>query len=408
MNYEVIMFNMSSYTEWQHGVVNRNYHVFNYLLKNKDVDRVIAIDFLPFTFKRAIRNYWENIIKGTTGKVVYRDLTTRCVKIDRKGAELYIFSTIDSVFSHKRVIRKLNKVFKRSSKLSRIVYSCFPMFVDYFSNIKTDLTIFDTVDNWIEHPSFKKYQNVLRKNYKIISEKSDLIFTVSEGLKEFFEKQGRVKNVYWAPNGVDVNHFTPSIARTAELNSITDPSGQFSSDVERDVLKGITSPIIGYLGTIQHRFDVDLLEYLAENNPKKSFVLVGPIWQSDLKEKLKRHKNVYLLGRVPHSQAPNYINCFDVAIIPHKIDKFIKSTYSLKLLEYLSCGRPVVTTPTPETKGFQDVIYIARDYEDFNKKINLALKEDNILLRDKRAKRVKGESWEIKIGKMMEKIDNFV
>jgi len=394
MNYEVIMFNMSSYSEWQHGVVNRNYHIFNYLLKNKDVKRVIAVDFLPFTFKRAIRNYWENIIKGSKGEVVYRDLTTKCVRINRDETELYIFSTIDSIFSRKLVIKKINKIFKKDIQIPRIIYSCFPMFVDYFLNIKADLTIFDAIDNWIEHPSFTKHQNALEKNYKTICQKSDLIFTVSEGLKDFFKDQGRTKNVHWIPNGVDINHFTPV--------SITDPSGQLSIGVMDNVLR----PIIGYLGTIQHRFDVKLLEYLAENNPKKSFVLAGPIWKSDMKERLEKYKNVYLTGRIPYSQAPDYINSFDVAIIPHRIDKFIKSTYSLKLLEYLSCGRPVVTTPTPETEGFKDVIYRAADYEDFDKKINLALKEDSLLLREKRIERIQGESWNTKIGEMMEKIDN--
>ncbi len=387
MNYEVIMFNMSSYSEWQHGVVNRNYHIFNYLLKNKDVKRVIAVDFLPFTFKRAIRNYWENIIKGSKGEVVYRDLTTRCVRINRDETEFYIFSTIDSILSRKLVIKKLNRIFKKNIKIPRIVYSCFPMFVDYFSNIKADLTVFDTIDNWIEHPSFKKYQEILKKNYKIITEKSDLIFTVSEGLKDFFKEQGRTKNVHWIPNGVDVNYFTP--VTTA------------GSALVIDLIDNVSKPIIGYFGTIQHRFDVKLLEYLAENNPKKSFVLAGPIWKLEMKEKLEKHKNIYLTGRIPYSQAPDYINSFDVAIIPHRIDEFIKSTYSLKLLEYLSCGRPVVTTPTPETEEFKDVIYRAADYEDFDKKINLALKEDSLLLREKRIERIQGESWNTKIGEMM-------
>jgi len=391
MNYEIIMFNMSSYSEWQHGVVNRNYHILNYFLQDKDVKRVIAVDFLPFTFKRVIRNYWENIIQGSKGKVVYRDLTTRCVRIDREGTELYIFSTIDSIFSHKRVIKKLNKVFEKSVQAYRIIYSCFPMFVDYFSNIKVDLTIFDAIDNWVEHPSFKKHQNVLRKNYKIICEKSDLIFTVSEGLKDFFKDQERIKDVHWIPNGVDVNHFAPT----------TTGSDHVVSGVS-DVLR----PVIGYLGTIQHRFDVELLEYLAKNNPKKSFVLAGPIWKLDVRKRLEKYKNIYLTGRIPYSQAPDYVNSFDVAIIPHKIDKFIESTYSLKLLEYLSCGRPVVTTPTPDTEKFKDVIYRAGDYEDFNQKINLALREDDSLLREKRTERVKRESWEIKLGEMMEKILN--
>ncbi len=388
MNYEIVMFNMSSYVEWQKGTVNRNYHIFNYLLRDKNVKRLIVVDFLPFTIRRAMRNYWENIIKGVKGRVVYRDLTTKCVRINRDGAELYVFSTIDSIFSHKKVIKKINKVLERITRLPRIIYSCFPMFVDYFSNIKADLTIFDAIDNWIEHPSFLKHQSVLKENYKIINEKSDLVFTVSEELINFFENQGRTKNLYWIPNGVDTNHFTPM------------------SDLGAGVMDDVLRPIVGYLGTIQHRFDVELLEYLAKNNPKKSFVLAGPIWRSELKEKLKKYKNIYLTGRIPYSQAPDYINCFDVAIIPHKLDKFVKSTYSLKLLEYLSCGKPVVTTPTPDTEEFKDVIYRASNYEDFNKKINLALKEDSPLLTEKRIERVKKESWEMKIGEMMEKIDN--
>ena len=397
--YEVIMFNMSSYSEWQNGVVNRNYHIFNYLLQDKKIKRIIAVDFLPFTVKRAIRNYWENIIKAAKGKVVYMDLTTKCVRIiDKNDTELYIFSTIDSIFSCSTVVKKLNKILKiinnQSTANSRrittkLIYSCFPMFIDYFFGVKTDLTVFDAVDNWIEHPSFIKYQNVLKKNYKIISEKSDLIFTVSKNLKKFFQKLGRNKNLYWIPNGVDVNHFVPGL--------------NFKADIAKNVLK----PIIGYLGTIQNRFDVELLGYLAKNNPKKSFVLVGPIWQSKLRKIFKKHKNIYLTGRVSYFQAPDYVNCFDVAIIPHKLNKFTKSTYSLKLLEYLSCGKPVVATPNLDTEKFRDVIYRASNYEDFNKKINLAIKENGPLLAKQRVEMAKKEAWKTKIDEMMERVDNF-
>ena len=63
MNLVVVMFNMSSYVEWEkQGIVNRNYHIFHKLLNSEHVKRVIAVDFLPFSFKRALRNYIENII----------------------------------------------------------------------------------------------------------------------------------------------------------------------------------------------------------------------------------------------------------------------------------------------------------------------------------------------------------
>ena len=412
MEFELVMFNMSSYVEWEkQGIVNRNYHIFNNLLKNKQVKRIIAVDFLPFTFKRALRNYWENIIKKSKvksqkSKVIYRDLTTKCLKIDGYPAELYIFSSIDSIFSHKLVIKKLNKVLKKitqtskhpSAQLPRIIYSCFPVFTEYFSGIKSDLTIFDAVDNWIEHPSFSKFKQLLKNNYQIISKRSDLIFTVAEPLLDFFKKLGRKKDVYWIPNGVDINHFFKT-----QPSNISDP------------LVGVPRPVIGYVGTIQHRLDLDLLEYLAKKNKDKSFVLIGPLWPVYLRKlrlpaieikRLKKYKNIYLLGRKPYQITPDYIKNFDVAIAPHRLDEFIKYTYSLKVLDYLACGRPVVSTPASGVERFSHLVYIAEDYADFNKKIDLALKSDTIELQQKRIERAKQEDWSFKVEKMIRIIKN--
>jgi len=412
---EVVMFNMSSFSEWEKGVVNRNYHIFRSLAGREEVGRIIAVDFLPFTFKRVLRNYWENIIKSAKCKVknekhkitnIYRDLTTKCIKIDGYPAELYVFSTIDSIFSHQRVIDKLNKVLKKIdqlpdypitqlpnypiTRLPRLVWSYFPMFVDYFNKIPRDLTVFDAVDNWTEHPSFARYRKLLEANYRIIGEKSDLIFTVAPTLCDFFKDLGREKDCYFIPLGVDVEHF------------------QRSDLSRRPDIKDIPRPIIGYIGTIQNRVDLDLVEYLIKKNLDKSFVFIGPIWPAYLKrtKSLKKYKNVYLLGRKPYSQAPAYIKNFDVAIIPHYVDAFMKYTGSLKLLEYLACGRPVVSTPASGVERFLPLVYVARDSEDFNKKIDQALKDDTIELRDRRVERARSQDWKLQVGKMMEIIKN--
>ena len=411
MKLEIIMFNMSSYSEWQRGVANRNRHIFYKLLKRPEVERIIAIDFLPFTFKRALRNYWQNIIKGLKGKVIYRDLTTRCIKISNPdSAELYILSTIDSVFSHKKAIEKINKVLRKisqltnypSTQLTKIIWSYFPMFVDYFKGIKADLTIFDAVDNWIEHPSFFKYKELLKKNYQIIAEKSNLIFVVSDNLIEFFRSLGRGTDLAWVSNGVDVAHFTRPLRSDLPKKSV------FLRD-----FKKIPRPIIGYLGIIQQRLDLGLLEYLAERNPDKSFVLVGPLWPVYFRKlrrsaieikRLKKYKNIYLLGWKPYHLAPAYIKNFDLAISPHKLDKFIRSTNSLKALEYLACGKPVVTTPASGVERLSHLVYIAQDYQDFNKKINQALESNLPELKEKRISQMKQEDWSLKVEEMMKLI----
>lgn len=400
---EIVMFNMSSFREWEKGVVNRNYHIFNNLLQRQEVKRVIAVDFLPFTIKRAIKNYWKNIIHGHKGQTIYRDLTTKCTKISGYPAELYIFSTIDSIFSHKLVIKKINKVLNKisqvpkypSTQVPRIIWSYFPMFIKYFDDIKSDITVFDAVDNWIEHPSFANFKHTLKKNYQTIADKSDIIFTVAEPLLDFFKIFGREKNIHWIPNGVDVNRFTNY------KSQITNQKSEILN-----LKSKIKEPIIGYVGTIQNRVDIDLLEYIAKNNPEKSFVFIGPVWKGVEIKRLKKYKNIYLLGRKPHDLVPLYIKQFDICIIPHKLDEFIKYTYSLKLIEFLSCGKPVVTFKTPETKLFADLIYAADDYKDFNKKLDIALKSDTIEMREKRIERVKTEDWRLKVNEMIKILNN--
>jgi glycosyltransferase involved in cell wall biosynthesis len=389
---EIILFNMSSYNEWQKGVANRNYHIFNCLLNDERVKRILSVDFLPFSFKRAVRNYLENILFGIKNKeVIYNDLTTKCFKINEK---LFVFSTIDSFFFPSKVIEKinlvLNKIFKESF-YPRIIWSYFPMFVDYFGKLKENLTVFDTVDNWILHPSYAKFKEKLKENYKIIAEKSDIIFTVANTLIDFYKDLGREKDVYFIPNGVNVEFFKEPTEIPKEF-------------------KNIPRPIIGFVGIIQQRVDIDLIEYLASKNRDKSFVLIGPIWPQFLKrlrkptidiKKLKKYKNIYLLGRKPYQKIGNYIHQFDVAIIPYKLTEFIKFTSPLKLYEYLATGKPVVTTPIPQTEQFSHLIYLAKDYREFNEKIQKALNENKKEMAQLRIKIAEENSWKKRYEEMI-------
>jgi len=390
------MFNMSSYAEWQRGISNRNFHVCQYFLNNPRVSRLVAVDFLPFTFKRAVRSWLEGVAGRVSGKIIYQNFTTRAQRINDK---LVVFSTIDSLFSGKRVIQKLNLVLDKlnqgQNKEKRITVSYFPIFVEQIGQLNQDLDVFEAVDNWLEHPSYLKYRKLLQKNYQIIAQKADLIFTVAESLVDFFKSLGRTKDTYWVPNGVDAEHFA-----------------QVSGVAPKDMAK-IQYPIIGYLGTIQNKVDVNLLEYLAQNNPDKSLVLVGPTWPEFLKfwrpvaseiKRLKKYSNVYFLGRKSYQEAPSYIKQFDVAIIPHKLDKFIRFTHSMKLFDYLACGKPIVTTPPSGVDKFSHLVYIAKDYADFNQKIQKALQDNDPNLVRLRLEAAQQNSWRSKSDEILNHI----
>ncbi len=404
MNFEIIMFNMSCFSEWETGIVNRNFHILRELLKCPEVIRMIAVDFIPFTKKRAVRNFWQNILRGPRAKILYQDFKTvfRRIKksksLDIGDKDFFVYSTVDSVFQKEKLALKIKNVLEKNlpktESVSRLIWSYFPMFTGYFDVLPADLYVFDAVDNWLHHPSYKSFQDLLKKNYQIIAQKGDLIFTVAESLVEFFKELGREKNIYWISNGVEFDYFQMAISQLF-----------IPSDIKK-----IPKPIIGYLGTIQQRVDTKLLEYLAKENLDKSLVLIGPTWPVFLKEirrpaveirNLKKFKNVYFLGRKPYSLSPYYIHEFNVAIIPHRLDEFIKYTYSLKLLEYLALGKPVVSTPPSGVEKFSHLIYIAEDYRDFNDKIQKALTENLADLVKLRLAAAKEHDWQNKVGQML-------
>jgi glycosyltransferase involved in cell wall biosynthesis len=69
-------------------------------------------------------------------------------------------------------------------------------------------------------------------------------------------------------------------------------------------------------------------------------------------------------------------------------------SHPLKILEYLSAGRPVVSVNIPEAMKYKEVIEIAVDYKGFVEKIEKCLKENSKEMADERIKFAKEESWE--------------
>lgn len=379
----IIMFNMSKYSDWQKGIANRNYHILHNLVKRDEINKVIAVDFLPFNWKKAIKTFiYDQILKDTRGSIVYGDLTSRCWQISSK---ILVYSTIDSILNKKRIISELKKIIdKEGINNNLIVWNYNPMYIDYFNQLGQKLNIFDTVDNWLEHSSYGVYKKVLQKNYDLIKDGSDFIFTVSENLKEkLFNNQ---ENVYWMPNAVDLEYFQSQ-----------------TSVFEK--LKNIPKPIIGFLGILQDRIDDEILLYLAKKNPDKSLVLAGPVWKNFPRKKFEGLKNVYFLGQINHQEIPSLYNGFDVGIIPYKINAFVKSTDPMKYYEYLAANLPIVSTPAPGIERFGNLISIANNFEDFNDFANQAILEGKGLKKDQRIKILNGNTWNDRINQMLELID---
>jgi len=301
--------------------------------------------------------------------------------------KLFVYSDVGSAWSEAGVYQRLSHELKRLDFKNIVLWSYLPTFTGYFGALGERLSVFEAVDNWLEHSSYQRIRDRLKLNYETIRHKADLIFTTSPDLVKFFD---RTSGCSFVPNGVSLRHLE-----------------QAPKVVGRDIAS-LPRPIIGYGGTIQEdRLDVDLVRYLALANPTKSFVLLGPVWPGihlALEQKLKSLPNVYFLGRKAYADAQAYYREFNVAIIPYLQNDFNRHTNPLKLYEYLGVGKPVVATSNLGLEEFGELIRVGATPEEFNQQLLRALEETSEADIARRQAFVKQHTWEVRVHTMLQQV----
>jgi glycosyltransferase involved in cell wall biosynthesis len=124
---------------------------------------------------------------------------------------------------------------------------------------------------------------------------------------------------------------------------------------------GLPPPVVGFIGRINDRTDLRLLEAIAGRG--RSLLLVGPkdpAFEPARFEALRRQRNVRWVGLKPVESLPSYLRVVDVGIVPYQDSRFNRSCFPLKALEYLAAGRAVVSTDLPAMRSLAtDLVCIA-------------------------------------------------
>jgi len=250
----------------------------------------------------------------------------------------------------------------------RILWVDAPSFVRHISRFRPHLVVYDALDDPSEEfASWAPYVDELRA-------RADIVFTTSQKL--FDENRLLHPNVHLCPNGVDYEHFAPAQNRGSLIRPPDIPdSGR---------------PVIGYCGALATWLDWELIDYITDQNPHFDFVFVGPLYNTALPF-IK--SNLFLTGYKEYRYLPNYLQCFDVCLIPFKLTSMTRGCNPIKMYEYLSTGIPVVSTPLPEVTGLGE-IFIGSSPEEFNQMVHRALNHDSLAGRQKRIKLARANSWE--------------
>jgi UDP-galactopyranose mutase len=221
-----------------------------------------------------------------------------------------------------------------------------PMMLRFSRHLDADVTVFDAMD---ELSKFKFAPVKLLDLEQELIDRADIVFTGGSSL--FEAKKDRHENIHCFPSSVDRVHFLKARAR------------QFDPADQEDLPK----PRLGFYGVIDERFDIELLDKVAEMRPDWSFVMVGPVVKIS-EEDLPRRPNIHYLGGKTYDQLPAYLSGWDVALMPFAMNESTQFISPTKTPEYLAGGKPVVSTPIKDVVrhyGQLEGVKIASTPEEF-------------------------------------------
>jgi glycosyltransferase involved in cell wall biosynthesis len=124
--------------------------------------------------------------------------------------------------------------------------------------------------------------------------------------------------------------------------------------------------IVGFVGGLHvGRVDEALLHRLIAATPDATFLFVGYSNSEELLGRLREHGNVVVHPAVPYRDLPSVIRAFDVAIVPHLINEYTRGNDLLKVLDYLACGVPCVSTDCSNVRKYGSALHVADSADAF-------------------------------------------
>jgi glycosyltransferase involved in cell wall biosynthesis len=248
---------------------------------------------------------------------------------------------------------------KRACRLLGIDPGGSPAFVENFqfapliAMLKPAAVIFDYIDDAFGFVDIAAY---VRDDWRRMIRLADRI-TVTAGLLQRQIAQETTTPVAIVENGV----------RTASYEG-TPPRPQDLPMTGR--------PLVIYVGTIAHWFDLALLDRLLTEIPEADVALVGPV-HPDCVERLnesRKFTNLHVLGPRAHADIPAYLSAATVGIIPFVRNRLTEAVNPVKLYEYTAAGIPVVSTAfSDDLEKLRHIAFIARTPDEFIAHMRTAL-----------------------------------
>jgi len=278
---------------------------------------------------------------------------------------------------------EIRTLWKKLDIKNPLVWSMFAQ-VQSVLELDAEYYIYDCIDEWAAFFQNERETAYVSRMDEALCRRADIVFVSSQPLMR--NKSVYNSNIHLLYNGADVPHFRKSMAEET---------------VVPDDIASVPGPIIGFIGMMDKvRLDTALIERIANDTPYHVVIVGG--FMKGAEDIIPDSPKIHVLGMKSVDELPNYLKAIDVCLMPYRINEATNNIYPLKLHEYMSSGKPIISTPIAAVGEFSDLLYVANNHDEFLDCVHSAVDEDDELLRQKRIACAERHSWDNNVRNKLE------
>lgn len=212
------------------------------------------------------------------------------------------------------------------------------------------MSFYDAMDDFSAGYSGSLSRRSMAKNERALVKKVNKILVSSSGLYNNFNSYNSKMTL--TLNACSINYLPP-------INTINNNPR-------------VKDFVLGYVGTIAHWFNWQLVYKIARHNPLMKVRLIGPVYSPP---PLGLPDNIEILSPCNHEAALQAMQKFSIGLIPFKLNQLTASVDPIKYYEYISLGLPVLSTKFGEmvSRNESPGVFLIEDDTDLKKIVDSAL-----------------------------------
>jgi len=232
-----------------------------------------------------------------------------------------------------------------------------PTYVDVIKNMFEDSKIiYDCMDDNIGISDEIDRIKTIKLEEKLLDMVDD-VFISSSNLDKVLRARGYKNKTYLLNNGISSN-----LVKIAMSDNLKTPT-----NTNDNILQLL------YIGTIAYWFDFEKILKLLNDFSNITITLVGPC-----EVDIPKHEKLIYKGILAHKDLQNFAKNFDILIMPFVLNELILSVNPVKIYEYISFNKNIITVYYKEMDKFVDFVHFYNSYEELRVNVEFLIKNRDV------------------------------